>query len=689
MATPHFPCAICVDESVQPVSTPCGHVYCRACILAWISASTVAHRQPTCPTCARNIDVAPENIVVNTQIQRAIEEMAEVRARVPTSPAAVSTTTHTEPTFTLDAAEITLAERIGSGAAAVVHRGTWQGTPVALKLLHVTLPPGSPEAARLTREVRLLSVLRHPHIVTLYGVARRPADGALIIVSKLGRHSLWDAMRGGDGGSSPAPLSARATLRAGLGVARALVFLHGRTPPVVHCDVKSANVIIDASDGSALLADFGVSRELSSMGGPTTAGGGGGGARGTSGWRAPENFDDESPDYAKPPSDVYSLGILLNEMLAGACPFAGRGDAQIMNAVLSRGQRPAQGVCAGLSGLGTLITEAWAHEPAARPTAAEVVQRLLLLQAELGEVEAGGPVGEPSGGGRVRDVGSAGVFAEEVPLPSAPPLTTAASSLVRAPVKTPHSSGPPSIGQLQVLPVPAISSVTFAAAITSGGSSSSNVRPSTSSSFATPPMALAASVEALRKSYDDSPIRSLVACSTLQGHLSHTANITALVNAGCVAALARTLKKNLIFDAGYMRKDAIVVSTCASLESIARSSPSGDSIICDSIYSSGAVSAAYEALYSRVFAATTVPDSGPVVAVLRLLSALARACLGGNRLECLEFLGGQHVLGRGGIVRGVDIVGRTAQAYNAPDVVALSRQLLSALDRRCIDYDPQ
>ena len=128
---------------------------------------------------------------------------------------------------------------------------------------------GASDAARFVRELRLLASLRHPNILTLYGAARRP-DGTLIVVSKLGCHSLWDAMRLGRDVPSPLPLAY--VLRIAISVARAIAYLHARTLPLVHCDIKSANVILD-EHGVPMLADFGVSRELSTAAGPTTAGG--------------------------------------------------------------------------------------------------------------------------------------------------------------------------------------------------------------------------------------------------------------------------------------------------------------------------------------------------------------------------------------------------------------------------------
>ena len=86
---------------------------------------------------------------------------------------------------------------------------------------------------------------------------------------------------------------------------------------------------------------------------------------------------------------MYSLGVLLNEMLAGACPWAAaENDAHVMERVARLGERPPPGDSDALPGLGELISCAWAQDAAARPTATKVVCRLMLLQAQLAETQA-------------------------------------------------------------------------------------------------------------------------------------------------------------------------------------------------------------------------------------------------------------------------------------------------------------
>ena len=377
------------------------------------------HRVPQCPLCNAAADIAPHDLRVNTGMRDLIHQLQARRSAPPPLPA----TPDSLASCTIDEADVVVGDEIGSGRFARVHRGSWHGTPVALKIPHGRFPPTSPEAARFLREIRLLATLRHPNIASLYGVVRR-GDGTLILVIKLGRHSLWDAMRGDHG--SPTPLLLPRVLSIAAGVARALVYLHKRLPAVVHCDIKSANVLLD-EHGEALLTDFGVSRELATMGGATAAGGG---ARGTSGWCAPENFDAEHGAHGRPPSDVYSLGVLVNEMAAGVCPFVGRTDMQIMRAV-DRGQRPALVGGAEYGGLAELVAAMWAQEAGDRPSTADALERLLALQGEVAARAEG--VGAmdmvvPGASSRVADLpahpfGAPALPAVVSPAPTAPPAT--------------------------------------------------------------------------------------------------------------------------------------------------------------------------------------------------------------------------------------------------------------------------
>jgi hypothetical protein len=346
---------MCLGLCTDPVVAGCGvHTFCRACLATWIAT---APRPVTCPSCRAPIQQSAGDLRVNVAIRDAIAALRSPRA-TPLDPADVAVG----------------SKRLGIGATGEVFVGTWQGTPVAIKRMHAR---GVSESAKrgFQREIALLSGLQHPNILRVWGACEL-ADGALGLVLQLGARTLCDAI------PRPNGLPGPEVARIGLSLVRGLHYLHTRAPPVTHCDIKPANVLL-AADGTPMLADFGIAH-VSATSGLTAGATSVGGLRGTINYTAPENFDDADPNYAHPPSDMYSLGCLLAEMASGVVPWSGLALMPIITRV-GRGEQPQLPGSLPPS-LATLIKACWARDPAARPTAADAVQQLLLLSQE----DAGG-----------------------------------------------------------------------------------------------------------------------------------------------------------------------------------------------------------------------------------------------------------------------------------------------------------
>ena len=144
-----------------------------------------------------------------------------------------------------------LGEALGSGAQGQVYRARRGGRgPVrALKLLARFPEPGTPEHARVAREVRLCTALKHPHLTRLLELVS--ADGEAALVSELVPGQSLDRLLAG-GALSPARAHAIAR-----GVALALAHLHDKQ--VLHRDLKPSNVMIQPGDVPRLV-DFGLAR---------------------------------------------------------------------------------------------------------------------------------------------------------------------------------------------------------------------------------------------------------------------------------------------------------------------------------------------------------------------------------------------------------------------------------------------
>ncbi len=197
-----------------------------------------------------------------------------------------------------------LLEQIGEGAFGVVYRAIQPqvGREVAVKSIHPELANLPDFVRRFEREAQLVARLEHPHIVPLYDYWREP-DAAYLVMRFLRGGSLEGLL--GEGGLD----LDRATAILDQ-VASALAAAHRQG--VVHRDVKPGNVLLD-EDGNAYLSDFGVALGVG-LPEQTT----GTMIRGTPDYLSPEQIRLES---VSPRSDIYSLGIVLYEMITGEHPF--------------------------------------------------------------------------------------------------------------------------------------------------------------------------------------------------------------------------------------------------------------------------------------------------------------------------------------------------------------------------------
>ncbi|MEO5568437.1 MAG: protein kinase [Gemmatimonadaceae bacterium] len=217
---------------------------------------------------------------------------------------------------------------IGSGGMALVFlaRDVKHHRPVALKVLRPEVG-GAVGASRFLREIEIAARLSHPHILPLHDSGETNGltyyvmpfvDGETLRTRLAREHQL--------------PI--HEALRIANDVAGALAYAHASG--VLHRDIKPENILLSA--GHALVADFGIARALSAAGGDKLTGTGV--AVGTVYYMSPEQaFGSEAVDGR---SDIYSLGTVLFEMLAGRGPFVGK-NAQAVLAQIVTANAPAVG----------------------------------------------------------------------------------------------------------------------------------------------------------------------------------------------------------------------------------------------------------------------------------------------------------------------------------------------------------
>src|SRR3954464_5334687 len=201
-----------------------------------------------------------------------------------------------------------LEELVGTGGMSSVFRAHDRllERTVALKVLHEQYTADAEYVERFRREARSVATLSHPNIVTV--IDRGEHDGRQFIVFEYveGENLKRLIERRG-----PSPVST--ALELGMQISRGLSFAHQQG--LVHRDVKPQNILLNG-DGQAKVTDFGIARSMDVQHGMTQTGT----VLGTSDYIAPEQAQGQRVDEH---TDVYSLGVVLYELLTTEVPFPG------------------------------------------------------------------------------------------------------------------------------------------------------------------------------------------------------------------------------------------------------------------------------------------------------------------------------------------------------------------------------
>lgn len=258
-----------------------------------------------------------------------------------------------------------LQHQLGEGGLGTVHEA-WDpllSRTVAVKTLHFATDARSRQVLdRLfLNEARLAAGLSHPNIVTVHD-AGLSSNGVYIAMERLQGRDLREALRGG---WQPTPAQAALLVRR---VADGLAYAHARG--VVHCDIKPANIFLGPRDKPKIL-DFGIARAAHGSAVPALDGV----VAGSPYYLAPEQIAGAAIDAR---TDLYALGVVLYELLAGRRAFEGDSLHAIQLAVLGGRAVPLAELRPEVpAALAELTARLMSRDPAARPASAAEVSMAL------------------------------------------------------------------------------------------------------------------------------------------------------------------------------------------------------------------------------------------------------------------------------------------------------------------------
>ncbi len=270
-----------------------------------------------------------------------------------------------------------IEEKLGEGGMATVYlaRHALVDRLVAIKILNDNLSKDPKLRERFRREARNASAIQHPHVIEIHDYGETEEDVPFLVMELLEGEPLSARIARG-------ALPPDEAARIGLQVARGLARAHDLD--VIHRDLKPDNIFLARSaegEEHAKILDFGIARSLHDER-LTRAGE----LFGTPQYMAPERIADAD---AGPSADIYSLGVILYEMLSGAPPFQGDVLTALLLAHLNQAPEPLSRRAPGIpEELERLVMRLLAKKPEERPVDAHEVARELERFAPVGARKA-------------------------------------------------------------------------------------------------------------------------------------------------------------------------------------------------------------------------------------------------------------------------------------------------------------
>eukprot|EP00002_Diphylleia_rotans_P011899 TRINITY_DN233_c0_g2_i11.p1 TRINITY_DN233_c0_g2~~TRINITY_DN233_c0_g2_i11.p1 ORF type:complete len:1491 (-),score=353.01 TRINITY_DN233_c0_g2_i11:2172-6428(-) len=259
--------------------------------------------------------------------------------------------------------ELEFGKALGAGSFGEVFAGSWRGSEVAIKKLNFSKI--TKEAlAEFDHEVSVMVELRHPNLVLYMAACVEPPN--LCIVSELmQRGSLYDALH-----DERLDLDMSMKISFLADAAKGLQYLHMSSPPILHRDLKSPNLLLDGK-WNLKISDFGLS-------GVSLTRKDGDAPPGTLLWMAPEVI--RGHEYTKK-ADIYSYAVIMWEVFTRQEPYQGELVESVTVRVSEQGLRPdLKEVKDANEAMKELMVTCWSPKPDDRPEFAEIAKSILLIQ---------------------------------------------------------------------------------------------------------------------------------------------------------------------------------------------------------------------------------------------------------------------------------------------------------------------
>eukprot|EP00727_Mastigamoeba_balamuthi_P008187 m51a1_g399 putative serine threonine kinase (1307) ;mRNA; r:712954-718306 len=296
-------------------------------------------------------------------------------------------------TYAVNPEELEIGRELGQGSYGAVFQAQWRGTEVAAKVVPMRRNEELDEE-KLLQEVTVMKSLRHPNLL-LFMCYAKTSEALTIVTEFMPRGSLLDVLA-----DRAVALGTGLKLSILSDIAAGMAYLHGSSPPIVHCDLKSSNILMTASM-QAKVSDFGLT-VITHKHSSGTATQSDESVLGSLLWTAPEII---SRGVFSTKSDVYAFGIMVWETVTRELPYRDMNPVLVSALVADKGSRPEVGPAFDrVQPLRDLMELCWDASPEVRPEFSDIIGslgRATQLLRDLIKSERDSSVERPAPTGRM------------------------------------------------------------------------------------------------------------------------------------------------------------------------------------------------------------------------------------------------------------------------------------------------